>query len=167
MSFDLFWYLALLLPFLTRMVLCIRFWTHAKQRLTEDEQDRETHRTIILALAGFSFTGLLALVVLESALQQELSIAISCLLFSFLSFMVSLNLQSYKFHYWQDQLGTAFIDAGTLALILSVLSILVTSQQDPKFATTLSVLALTAWVVDHSIRLSLEVRILRGPPSKE
>jgi hypothetical protein len=143
------------------------FRTHARDCLTEDERDRETHRTIILALAGFSFTGLLALVVLEGALQQGLSVAIYCLLISFVSFIVSLNLQSYKFRYWHDQLGTAFIDAGTLALILSVLSILFTPHYDPLFATALSALALTAWVADHIIRLSLEVRIMRRLPTKE
>jgi hypothetical protein len=37
-----------------------------KDNLTEDELDRDSHRNYILALTGFSFTGLLALTLLEA-----------------------------------------------------------------------------------------------------
>ena len=121
--------------------------------LTEEEQDREAHRSHILALAGFSFSGLLALVVLEAALLQGLHVAIYCLLLSFLFYMFALNLQGYKARRWQDQVATATMDVASLALILSVLSILHYQSFNRCFACVLS-LSLSSYLAHCPIPTS-------------
>ena len=63
---DILLYFIPFLPLFNRIILIIRFRDMMKDNLTEDELDRDSHRNYILALTGFSFTGLLALTLLEA-----------------------------------------------------------------------------------------------------
>lgn len=156
------WYVAPFTAFLTRGVLCLWFRSDMSEVLTEDEQDREAHRTHILALAGFSFSALLALVILEATMRAQLQLAIYYLLVSFLCFLSALNIQGYKARRWQDQLGTALVDAATLSLVLSVVNVLYVQRLgSPRFAMLASAAALLAWVVDHVLRVRFQWAYLK------
>ncbi|MBW2620863.1 MAG: hypothetical protein JRC56_05985 [Deltaproteobacteria bacterium] len=86
---------------------------------SEEEQDRESHRSHILTLAGFSFTGLLAIAVLDATLVQDFRFAVYYLLVSFLCYLSALNFQGYKSKRWHDQLATALMDVASLSLMIN------------------------------------------------
>jgi hypothetical protein len=130
--------------------------------LSEGEQAREAHRSHILALAAFSFTGLVALVVLDSALSKRFHVAIYCLLVSFLSFLFALSLQGYKSTRWQDQLGTALMDVATFSLVLSVISILRSMTPGSRFVFVLSLATVGAWLLDHLARVRFQWKYLKA-----
>jgi len=161
-SETVLYYCAPLVPLLTRAMLCLRFYPMMADILGEEEQKREAHRSHILALAGFSFTGLLALVVLDSALSKDFHVAIYCLLVSFLSFLFALSLQGYKSKRWHDQLGTALMDAATFCLVLSVISILSSKTPGSRFFCVLSLATVGAWLLDHLARVRFQWKYLKA-----
>lgn len=124
--------------------------------LSAAELAREAHRAYILALAGFSFAGLLALIVLERTLAGEFQFGVYYLLLSFLGFIASSNAQSYKSTRLQDQLGTALAELGSLGLTLSILVVLAAGNFSDSFTCILSVLALIVWLSDHLYRIHLQ-----------
>jgi len=129
-----------------------------KEVLSEEEQDRDTNRSLIIAFAGFSFTGTIALIVLEPSLRQVVKWAVYFLLVSFLSYLWSLNLQAYKNVRWQSEIASALTDAGSLCLVLALVSLLAHSAFPSPFVYATSSLALAVWTVDHLIRLSIDGR---------
>jgi len=161
-SETVLYYCAPLVPLLTRGVLYLRFYPMMAHILGEEEQKREAHRSHILALAGFSFTGLLALVVLDSALSEDFHVAIYCLLVSFLCFLFALSLQGYKSTRGQDQLGTVLMDAATFCLVLSVISILSSKTPRSRFVCVLSLAAVVIWLLDHLVRVRLQWKYLKA-----
>jgi hypothetical protein len=50
----------------------------------EEENDREGHRTVILALVGLSFAGLFGIAVVDVASQQNLQLSMYYLLIKYL-----------------------------------------------------------------------------------
>ncbi len=161
MCLHVLYYLAPLIPLLTRGLLCLTFRSEMSDVLDEEELDRESHRAHIMALAGFSFAALLALVVIDAALlHQNFQLPVYYLMVSFIFYMAALNLQGYKSRRWEDQVGTALMDAASLSLILSILSILFLNGFTPQFAWCISLLALSGWLIDHVIRLRLQSRFL-------
>ncbi len=114
-----------------RMAMMLLFALTPNEILGDAEQDRGGNRAIILPLAGFSFSALLALVVLDSARVQGLRLPIGLLLASFLAFYTSLNLQSYKVRRWQDQLATGLKESGSGWLLMSVVAVVNTAS--PKY----------------------------------
>lgn len=153
-------YLAPLLPILTRAFLLIRFRLFTEDLLPEEAHERSEQRSLILALAGFSFTGLLALVVIDSTMAQKFNLAIFYLLTSFLGFMWSLNLQGYKARRWEASLAVGLIEMGSLSLLLAVISILWLPTFDRVFSVALSLFALFIWGLDHFLRLKFEYKYL-------
>jgi low temperature requirement protein LtrA len=154
-------------PIITRGILYLNFPNEMKDTLSKEELDKESHRTHILTLAGFSFSGLLAIVVLDVALRQDFHFSIYYLLMSFLGYLVALNLQSYKAKRWEDQIATAFMDIASLCLILSVLSILISQKFSPGFAYPLSILAISIWLIDHWLRLRFQWKYLKEKGEKK
>ena len=153
-------------PILTRGMLFLRYPKQMKEVLREQEIDREAHRTFMLALAGFSFSGLLAIVVLDAALRQDFHFAVYYLLLSFLCYLSAINLQSYKAKRWQDQADAALREAATLCLILSVLSILNSREFAAGFALVMTTLAILVWLIDHFLRLRFLWIFLKGRQEK-
>jgi hypothetical protein len=160
MSLEIVWYCAPIIPLLTRAILCLKFRSEMGDFPSEEEQDREAHRSHILALTGFSFSGLLALAVLEATLRQGFNIAIYCLLLSFLFYMFALNIQGYKSRRWHDHFATALMDGASLSLILSVLSIMQSQASSNWFVPALSLLAILIWLFDHFLRLLFQWQYL-------
>jgi len=135
-------------------------WFHGQMGdvLSEMEQDRETNRALIIAFAGFTFTGAVALIVLEPSIRQTVKWGVYFLLVSFLSYLWSLNLQAYKNVRWQSEAASALTDAGSLCLVFAVVSLLFHSSFPTPFIYATSSLALSVWVVDHLIRLWIDGR---------
>ena len=149
-------YVAPVLPLVTRAVLIIRFWGQMRDILPEAEQDREGNRALILAFAGFSFTGVTALIVLEPTIKQTVSGAVFFLLVSFLAYMWALNLQGYKAYRWQGEAAAALVDTGAMCLVLALISLLVFSSFTFPFILATSSLASGVWLVDHYTRLRID-----------
>jgi hypothetical protein len=135
-------YLTALLPVISRGVILWRFKELMQDVLPEEEHDRESNRSLILAFAGFSFTGVTALVVLEPTLKQSVRGAVFFLLVSFLSYLWALNLQSYKATRWQGEAAGLLTEIGSLCLVMALVSLLVTSAFGEIFVGGTSLLAL-------------------------
>jgi hypothetical protein len=150
---NFFYYCAPLAPLFSRGLLCVRFLRQMNDLQTDAEQAREAHRAYIFPLAGFSFSALLALVVLDATLNIGLDLPIYYLLISFLCYLIAINLQAYKIARWIDQVATTAMDIGTLSLLFSLVSLIFIKAFGYYLLPTLSILAITAWVIDHTIRL--------------
>ena len=138
----------------------MRHFNHSMDdRMPEEENDRETHIRYILALAGFSFTAFLGLVVvnLSKATELELEIPIFYLLTSFICFYFALNLQDYKSKMWHDQLGDILIDSAGFTLILTVVYLAL----GMKYGLWIAGFACVVWIINHSIRIRLTWRFLK------
>lgn len=159
-------YLLPFIPLISRTVLCLRFRSQMSEILGEEEQDRESHMTLILSLAGFSFTGLVGLIVVDATLRLSYKIAIYYLLVSFLSFLFSLNIQGYKSKRWHDQISTGIMDSGSLSLILAVAYLIYNQPYEPEFSLSLIMLSFVAWLTDHAIRVRLPWQFLREKEKK-
>lgn len=148
-------YALVFFPLVTRVFLIMRFRHLMGKGLCEGEQDRETHRAIILPMAGFTFSALLALAVLESDRARGLTFSILSLFISFLGYVEALNLQGHKDARWQDELGNACMEIGSLGLILSMVGVLLSQLHQSFIIWVLSLLAILIWLFDHVIRLRL------------
>jgi hypothetical protein len=153
-------YLLPLIPIFSRAVLCLRFKHQMNEVLPEEAADREAHRALILPLAGFSFTGLIGLIVVDAALRLNYKVAIYYLLVSFLAFMLSLNVQGYKSTRCHDQISTGIMDSGSLSLVLAACYLIWWQAFGVSFSVTLIVIASGAWLADHVKRVSLMWRHL-------
>lgn len=153
-------YLAPLVPGLTRLVLILRFLGEMSEVPSEAEQDRDDHRALILAFAGFSFTGVAALVVLGPAATAGLEDAVFFLLVSFLTYLWALNLQGYKAARWQGEIANAITETGSLCLILALVSLLRSSAFGSGLILGGSVLAGCIWLLDHLFKLAIDWKYL-------
>ena len=149
-----------ILPFCSRLMLILKHRALMQEKLSEAELDRDSHREYIAAMAGFSFTALIALILLDANFKAAFRLPIYYLLLSFLAYIFALNLQGYKATRWQDEVGTASMDVGSLCLILSIVVLLVTQVNDSLFSCLLSVLAIGIWLLHHILHISFEHRFL-------
>lgn len=157
-------------PAFTRFFFGMYWGSWAGDVLKEGEQDRDAHRSIILGLAGFSFTAVAGLAVLDASIRSSLQLPIWYVLVSFVCYVSALNLQSYKATRWQNQLAAALIEAGSLSLTLTLVALLFNTKFDPWFPYLASAIALGAWFADHAITLCLEnahLRSLDANPKKD
>jgi len=134
--------------------------------LSEEASDRETHRSLLGTLCGFSFTGLLALVALPGDLKNR-ALPIWYILVSFVSYLGALNLQGYKSHRWHDQIGDALTETASLGLIASVIGFIVSSDLALGFRIFASVLSGAVWLFDFSIRFRYSRDFLRAKEQQE
>jgi hypothetical protein len=145
-----------LAPVATRSVLAI-FWHWLMfDELPEAAQHRDANRAVILALAGFSFTAVAGLAVLDTAGRSGFQLSIWYVLLSFVSYLTALNLQSYKVTRWQNYIAAALIEVGSLSLTLTLVSLVLAGKFDDWFRALVAVVAVGCWAVDHFIRLYLE-----------
>lgn len=146
-----------LLPGIMRWLCLLRFTRLLRAHLSEDELDRDNHKAHILALAGFTFAALLALIAFDAATASKFPFAIYDLFLSFVSFTSALNLQHYKSTRWQDQVGTALTDIGAFGQYLAVLNLASLSHLSKPMLSVFFTVALGAWVVDYLVRLRLDL----------
>jgi hypothetical protein len=147
-------YLLPFLPLVGRLAIIVRFAPSRNDILSEEEQDRDSYRTHILALAGLSFMGVSAFAVVETTLKTGLSWAITYFLISFFAYMFSLNVVYVKGRRWQDQLATAFSEVGTLSMFLALVATLTATKSDA--APIIAGIATFVWFMDHTYRIYLD-----------
>jgi hypothetical protein len=151
-----------LLPLISRFMVGLYWDWLMPISLPEDAQERDMQRGVILGLAGFAFTAAAALAVLDAATRPSLQLSIWYVLVSFVSYLSALSIQSYKHRIWQDQLATALIEAGSLSLMLALVSLLVAAKLEGWFICMATSVALLAWLIDHGVKLRLFWRFLRA-----
>jgi|GEM_PF-2604953 len=151
-----YWHLLPMLPVITRGAIGLKFHRHMKDVLLEKELDREAHRTRIMGLAGFSFTGLMALIILEASVRTGLLPAIYFLAISFLAQLSALDLQGFKSARWEDLVGDAVMDIATFTLILAIVALLLSQLQNRGLAISLAVLGIGQWLFFHGVYLKLQ-----------
>jgi hypothetical protein len=129
--------------------------------MPEAAQERDVQRASVLALAGFSFTAVAGLAVLDDKVRVSLQLPTWYVLVSFLAYLTCVNLQSYKSTRWQNQLSSALLEIGSLSLILAVLSIIFGTGFSDLFKFASASIAAFSWILDHTIRLILDNAYLR------
>jgi hypothetical protein len=148
------------LPLIPRGIVVIRFRKFMVDLLSEPAIDRDNHRALIVALAGFSFAGLLGLVALPGALTEREQLPIWYVLISFLSYLGALNLQGYKARRWHDHVGDALAEIASLGLIASVMTFILKSEMASSFRCAATIIAAAAWISDFIFRLYFTVNYL-------
>lgn len=145
------WLSIAVIPILTRGLM---YWRHRKvmrESICEDEKDRDTHRSVIIPMGGFSFTALLALAISDAKFNIGLRVPIMFLVISFTAFYFAMNMQSYKHTRRDDLVATAAYDLAMLCLFLAVAHI-VLSNVNLGLTRFWAVIALIFWLIDHVIR---------------
>lgn len=155
------WYLVVLLPVLSRTLLVFRHWQRMDEAVPVAAQNRSEARSIILAMAGFSFTGAIAIFLLDSSLARNYNLAAFYLYLSFVAFLVSLSSQSYAATRLARQAAEAFVEMGVLSMLLAFAAILKAQSFNPRFSAGLCVTSVLLWLIDHSARIYIENRSLR------
>jgi hypothetical protein len=127
---------------------------------SEEAQEREQQRAVILSLAGFSFTGIVALIILDATILPRLHFAVWFLLISFLAYTWSFNAQGYKSKRWQNEIAIGLLEAGGLSLVFAIVSILAASNFDSAFKLAGASLAVIVALSDLVIRARIETSYL-------
>jgi hypothetical protein len=149
-----------LLPFVMRTFYYIKYQDlmHAPMPDKEIDADAEAYRPLILSLMGFSFTGSLALFVVDAKVQLQLDLQRPAffLLVSFLSYFAVLNLQAYKSRKWQEYfIGQGLIEVASFSLIAALVSIVLSSDSQLGYKITVTGLSCGIWLFEHIQRLRL------------
>jgi len=153
---NVIYYFAPFLPLVTRFILCVKWRKYMSEQLPEAAQERDVQRGFILSLAGFSFTAIAGLAVVDSTTRVGLQLPSWYVLLSFVAFFTSLSFQSYKFSRGHNQFAMALIEAGTFSLMLSLVALLYTAKFDPTFQMIAAGFTLVPWLIDHAYRLSID-----------
>ncbi len=156
-------YIVPFIPFITRSLFIILPYRKIICKNLEKEQPQpETHRNFISILSGFTFSALLAIVILQKTSSYNLTMIIYYLFLSFICYYFSFNIQSYKSSILQDQIGDTFINTASLSLILSIIACLLSTKPYHGIYTFLILFSLLIWTIDHIIRLGIECRYLKA-----
>ena len=153
--------LLLFVPFVMRGILCLAYASVAKELLGDKERQTDAHRSFITSMAGFSFTALMGLVVVQEVSKHGLLLPIAALTWSFLGYMSALNLQGYKFTRFRDQVSDALMESASLALLLAISLVLWSTDAVSPVKVIVSMASAFVWLVDYLIRFSLAQRTFR------
>ena len=148
------------IPLVTRFLLCLRWNSQMSTELSEAAQERDVQRTFILSLAGFSFTAIAGLALLDGIIRVGLQLPTWYVLLSFVAFFASLNAQSYKSNRLHNQIATALVEIGTLSLMLSLVALLFTAPFNCEFQWVATFVTLGTWLMDHLFRISIDYSYL-------
>lgn len=154
-------YLLPFIPLVSRMALGARWRILMMQVPPEEAQERDLHRATILSFAGFSFTAVAGLAVLDANTRSSLQLPIWYVLISFVAYLSASNLQSYKTTRWHNQLAFALADTGSLSLSLTIVVLILGATLAPWFYYAVGAVTLGAWLLDHSLRLLIDHRYYR------
>jgi hypothetical protein len=130
----------------------LRFSALMTRDLAQEQADADTHRDFFATMAGFSFTGVLALVALPGDLNER-ALPIWYLLLSFLAYLGALNLQGYKHYLWQDLAGDALRDLASGTLVGAVVAFVVVSALPVSLRVAVTALAVLGWSLDVCMRV--------------
>ena len=155
------------LPLLGRGILMLRYRSRMRQAMTNEERDVVEHRGHLQVQAGFAFSAVLALALVQGPLAFEGALPIYYLGLSFTALWFAARGQSYKYLRWHDQALTAVAEIGSLAFFLGLLAVLHRSAVPSTAVWAITGLTCTAWLADHLIRLWIRRGILRSPSPAE
>ena len=127
----------------------------------EEAQERDVNRSFILSLAGFSFTAVAGFSVLQAADRIALQLPTWYVLLSFVAYISTLNVQSYKSTRLHNQFATALVELATFSLMISLVALLFAASFDPVFQWAALIVTLAAWALDHGFRLYLDYDYLK------
>jgi hypothetical protein len=147
-------YLLPLLPLVPRSLIVLRFRNFMSEQLSTAERAASEHRTVILALAGFSFSAGLALPAYGATTHADVLLPTFYVVVSFLCYLAALQVQSHKVVRWLDQVGSVLVDVATLCLILAVLCMVALIEPPPRYFLVIGTLAIAAWLADTILRFS-------------
>lgn len=148
-------YLLPFVPSVLRAALVIKYRTFMKEKLSNEEQQRSQHRSLILALAGFSFTTSLALPAYGVSAKVDVLIPTFYVVLSFLFYLAALNIQGYKFRRWHDQLASGFVDTATFCLLLTVMGMAILLPFPTPVILVLAAVATLVWSFDIVARFRI------------
>ena len=163
-------------PFIPRVLTIFKFRAATNDALPEAAANREQHRSFILVMAGFSFTGLLGLAAAPLAvtepsgranLQSALQLPTYFLLTSFLFYLSALNIQSYKRRWRHDLLADALIDGAALSLLSSIIVLVWHASSNSTFTILIGLFAGIVWGLDEVIRTRLTWMVYRDKERKK
>ncbi len=160
------WYAVPLFPLATRGLVALVFRDAMQQHVHDPVGIRQTNRSLILALAGFSFAGLLGIAVADAALEKDLRFSLYYLLVSFLFYFFALDIQRFLLWQWIHQSSEALIEAASLSLLLSVVSAVLATKGVTTYAIGITVVALAGFALNHTVHLFLTIRGLRRESPK-
>ncbi|MBX2992867.1 MAG: hypothetical protein KF749_17075 [Bacteroidetes bacterium] len=164
---EIIYFIIPLFPLLIRFLFIGLVARELGELLPEEENDRTEIRSYILALAGFSFTALVALALLEPTLQRNIQYPIYYVFLSFIFYFFAQNLQGYKNKRWHDVISDALIETASLCLILTVVALLLVTNLNTVFVYSVTVLALSMWLLDFIIRLCIQIDYLENKEAKD
>jgi len=146
-------YLAPLLPAAARLCLVYRHRQFMQEALSAAEQQQEEHRTVILALAGFAFTGALALPAYGVSANVDVLLPTFYVVLSFLCYVGALNAQAYKYARWHDQLASGLADVASFCLLGATVGMVMLLRPSTLYLVTICSVALAVWLVDLVARM--------------
>ena len=154
-------------PLLTRGTLFFLFWDVRKYLLRPDQIARESTKSFVLALAGLSFTGVIAIAVVDSVNQVNFRIPVFYLLISFLCYLIAFNIQDYKFSVSRDVWSNILIDIATLSLVCTAVTVVFLAGYGVVFQSVVLIVALTGWLADHIVRIRYTLKDFRKYRERE
>ncbi len=157
---DLFesfhWAFIFLVPVTLRLVIIFKYHDATFVQIDEEERNTTEHRGMFLTLAGFSFSALFALVLATTSSEsnvQLLGASILLMLISFLMFYGSFSFEAFKYYRWQVDVVDAMSDTGKLALLLSLLSAIYSTEIDPAIKLTCLLFFFLFWLTIFSMNI--------------
>lgn len=141
-----------LLPFFVRMFVWFFLWKKLQIVLKPAVANREHSQGVVLSLAGFSFTALMGLAVVDATTKQELQYAVYFSLTSFLSFFWAYGIQAYKKNFLHDQIADTFVQAANLSLMLVIITVLSSTLGWTTMTICITFIVLATWLFDFLIR---------------
>jgi hypothetical protein len=157
------YFLLPVVPAVSRLGLCVRFRGLLHDGIPDDWLNTDQNLVVLIGIAGFSFTGVVGITVLESATRrQELQLPIFFLLVSFLCSLSGINLESYRFDVFRFLAGDILYDASIFCLIASIVTIVIMARYPLSFMLFVTLIAFAAWSGDHLLRVRYTNHVLVG-----
>ncbi|MGF1472216.1 MAG: hypothetical protein ACFB50_10810 [Rubrobacteraceae bacterium] len=120
-----------------------------------------SQQTLQATLAGFSFSALVAVAIVEGLSGTSLPLMTYYLMVSFLAYLSSINLQKYLTKEWVHQVDDTLTSIAFLSLVLAIVSAILIGDDNLLFKYVLAALAVMVWVGDHIVGLVASWRRLR------
>jgi hypothetical protein len=166
MDLNLLIYFIPILPILVRGFFTLKVKKQLNTILTEKELDRSNIRNIVLVLAGFSFTALLALILVETNTKHGLLFPIYFSFISFIIYLITFNLQGYKSKRWEEIISDTLLETASLCLVLTVIHLIFSSGLNKVFIYLIATIGIIGWAIDFFIRLKIQFKYLNKRRSK-
>jgi hypothetical protein len=158
------------LPLLAALPRCWVTWRYRRfmeETISDHERAANEHRTLILALAGFSFSAAVALPAYGLTAEKDVLLPTFYVVVSFLCYLGALNAQSHKLVRWHDQVGSGLADIAIFALFMAVFVMLVSLDPPIAYLVAVITLAILVWGIDLALRVSAWTSFFRAKERNE